>query len=105
MRFSPNDCINAAITNISTNTIIVAAPGAGRRIVVLGYKLHLDTDGEYTWLSAATALTGAMELTADTPDGAFCGSLGVLECGVNEALRLNPTQAANGWVRYAVERV
>lgn len=95
------DALDAPIANITATTAIVPAPGAGRRIVVLGYKLNLDADGEYLWESAGNDLTGTMELVADTPDGAFC-SLGIFTCRANEALNLTATTAANGWVRYII---
>jgi hypothetical protein len=103
MQFSVNDGASAPISNVTTITTIVAAPGAGRRIVVLGYKLQLDTDGEYLWSSAADALTGTMELAEHVPDGAFA-ACGVLRCAENEALRLTATAAANGFVRYVTVR-
>ena len=100
---SVNDPGYVAISNVTTSTQLVAAPGADYRIVVLGYKLQLDTTGEYTLYSAATALTGTMELAADTPDGAFC-TAGILRCAENEALNLTATTAANGFLRYVIAR-
>lgn len=99
MQFSVQDGDYVAISNVTTVTTIVAAPGAGYRIVVLGFQLSLDADGEYTWTSAATPLMGTQELLADTPAGAF-GQAGVLRCAPNEALRLTSSTAANGFVRY-----
>jgi hypothetical protein len=100
---SVNDPGYAAISNVTTSTQLVAAPGAGFCVVVIGYKLQLDALGEYTLFSAATAITGTMELAADTPDGAFCTS-GILRCAENEALNLTATTAANGFVRYVIAR-
>lgn len=101
MQHTVNDGGYVSIANITTVTTIVAAPGAGLRIVVLGYQLTLDADGEYAWTSAATALMGTQELTGDTPVGAFC-TVGVLRCAENEALRLTSSTAANGFVRYVI---
>lgn len=92
---------HAAITNITTKTAIVAAPGAGKRVVVVGYMLTLDGAGEYIWESATTALSGNVEVSADTPVG-MSSVYGVLECGTNEALNLTATAAANGHVSYIV---
>lgn len=103
MQFSALDGSSAAISNITSATSIVTAPGAGLAIVVLGYKLQLDTDGEYTWSDTTGNLTGTMELAADSPDGAFFAG-GIFRCRDNEPLRLTATTAANGWVRYAVVR-
>lgn len=99
MQHSVLDGGYAAITNVTTIATIVAAPGAGRRLVVLGFTLSLDAAGEATWSSASTALTGAMELVADTPLSAW-SSAGVLLCAENEALRLTATTAANGFCRW-----
>ena len=103
MQYSVNDIQQASVSNITTVTPIVAAPGAGYRIVVLGYLLTLDAAGEYSWSSASTALMGTQEVTADTPVGAFA-STGVLHCAENETLRLTATTAANGFVRYVIAR-
>lgn len=103
-QFSLNDVAQASVANITAVTTIVAAPGAGYRIVVLAYLLTLDADGEYFWSSAGNALMGTQEVTADTPVGAS-NSSGVLHCNENETLRLTSTTAANGWVRYVVVRV
>lgn len=99
-----NDGDTTSVANITSVTTIVPAPGAGYRIVVLAYLLSLDADGEYFWSSAATALMGTQEVTADTPVGAS-NAHGVLRCAANEALRLTSTTAANGWVRWARVRV
>lgn len=102
-QFSVNDGAYASVANITSVTSIVAAPGAGYRIVVLAYLLTLDADGEYFWSSAANALMGTQEVAADTPVGAS-STAGVLRCNANEALRLTSTTAANGWVRYVIVR-
>lgn len=102
-QFSALDIGQASVSNVTTVTTIVTAPGAGYRIVVIGYLISLDAAGEYSWSSASTALMGTQEVTADTPVGAF-SALGVLACAENEALRLTASAAANGFVRYAIVR-
>lgn len=103
MQHSINDVRQASVSNVTAATTIVAAPGADYRIVVLGYLISLDADGEYTWSSAGNALMGTQEVTADTPVGAF-STAGVLACNENELLRLTATTAANGFVRYVIVR-
>jgi|GEM_PF-4516173 len=99
MKFNGKTLGSAAISNVMGQTTIVAAPGAGRAIIVVGYHLSLDGAGEYQWHSGSTALTGAVELAADTPDAAQ-----FLACGANEALKLTCTGApGNGHVSYYIE--
>lgn len=91
----------AAISGVTTQTAIVAAAGAGMRIVVLSYVLTLDTAGEYLWESASNALTGNIEVAADTPCG-MSSMHGVFETNANEALNLTCTTAGNGHIAYVV---
>jgi hypothetical protein len=88
----------AAIANVTTKAAIVAAPGTGRKIVVLSYTISLDAAGEFHFESASTDLMGLMELAADTP----LVSNTPLVCAANEALNLTATQAANGHISYIV---
>jgi hypothetical protein len=90
----------AAVANVSSSTDIVAAPGAGMRVVVVDWLLTLDAAGEITWRQNTTAITGAMEVAADTPVRG-----GWLVLPPNAALNLLPTAAANGVVTYYVEHV
>lgn len=104
-----------ALAESGTNTVVsgafltggvdalVAEPGAGRRIIVLGWLVSLDAAGELSWYSASTAITGAMELLADSPIG-MSSPLGALACAANEPLSLLGTTAANGYVRYVIAR-
>jgi alcohol dehydrogenase YqhD (iron-dependent ADH family) len=92
--------ISAAVSNVSSSTDIVAAPGAGKRVVVVSWVLTLDATGEVTWREGTTPISGAMEIAADTP---LSGQWLVLQ--PNTALNLLPTAAANGVVAYYVEQV
>ena len=96
----------AAIAGVTTVTAVVAAPGAGRRIVVRGYAVSLDTAGEILWQSASTNISGLMELAADTPLSPGFGEHDVvLMCAPNEALNLTATTAANGHLVYEIVSV
>jgi hypothetical protein len=82
---------------------IIAQPGAGKRIVVLGYQFSPDANGEVTFYSGLTALSGAMEILADVPLQVF-NEDGVQVCAPNEPWSMLATQAANGYVTYVIER-
>ena len=78
-------------------TVVTGVPG--KRIVVVFYVLSMDAAGEYNFQSDATALGGAMDLSADTPSGGS-SSFGVLATAAGEDLKLLATQAANGHLTY-----
>lgn len=101
MIITPVDALHEDITNITTAADIVAAV-SGKRIVALAYGLTLDDAGEFQWLSASTALTGLIELGAETPFG-LSSIYGVLRTAPGEALRLSATTAANGHLVYYIE--
>lgn len=71
---------------------IVAAPGAGKKIVMLGYVMGNQTGaGAMEWKSASTTLTASMStnryITQNTP---YC-TMGIMVCAANEALNLTST--------------
>lgn len=102
MLYSPRDVQRIPISNVSASTDLVAAPPAGSRILVLGYMLTSDAAGEITWRSNTTPLSGAMEITADTPL-ADRDEHGVLACAAAQALNILPvTAVVNGYLRYVV---
>jgi hypothetical protein len=78
---------------------LIAEPGATRKIIVLSWLLSLDAAGELSWYSAGTALTGAMEVLADSPIG-LSSPAGSLHCAAGAPLSLLATTAANGYIRY-----
>lgn len=83
---------------------MVAAPGAGQRIVVISVLASLDVAGSFQLLSAANALTGAIALGAGVPFG-WRGSVRqpMLECNANEALKLTTvTGKATGVLIYKI---
>lgn len=85
-------------------TAVVAAPGAGLRVVLHGALLVMDLAGTAKFQSAATDLTGAMSLATSSPLGVALDSDCVLRCAANEALNLTTaTGAAKGVVWYSVE--
>lgn len=85
-------------------TAVVAAPGAGFRVVIHGACLTISIAGSIKLQSAATDLTGAFDLLAATPFDPCAGADAVLRCAANEALNLvSTTGAAKGVVYYSVE--
>jgi hypothetical protein len=102
-RDANNEILNAPISGVTAQTAIVAAPGAGKRILVLALGLTLTVAGTAQWHSAAgNALTGAMTLASGTPLQ-LSHPDGVLKCNANEALNLTcVTGTGAGWVRYII---
>lgn len=89
-------------------TALVAAPGAGLRIVMHGADISIDGGGSVKFASASTDLTGAMfthsasHATISIAGGADC----VLRCAENQALNIISTSnPASGVVYYTVESV
>lgn len=94
---------NAAITQAgAATTELVAAPGAGKQIVVHGY-LFTNASGTAIFKSGTTALTGAI-----TSGGHPVSIEGyqILRCASNEALNLvTSAAAAFGHLKYTIETV
>lgn len=80
---------------------IVAEPGANRRIIVTGFYFSLDANGEFNWVNGSTAVGGATECLADSPQQAFDRS-GLFSCSIGAPLSMLATTAANGWVKYRI---
>lgn len=104
MNHQGNEVLWVAIANATGNdSVVLAAPGAGKRIVVLAYVLTLDAAGEFMFESSTgTALTGWIEVAADSVVG-LSHSGGVLACAANQSLTISTTAAANGHLSYIIE--
>lgn len=90
----------------AATTELVAAPGAGYRIVVHGATVAQAAGGTLKFQSAATDLTGAMSTHANnhSPVDLFAHSDCVLRCAANEALNLtSATNPVTGVVFYSIE--
>lgn len=81
----------------STTGTLVAAPGAGKRIVVVNYVLVSLNDGTVQFKSASTAKSGAMN-TGDWGGVSFPGTVKgpAFRCGTNEALTLTTGAQVGG---------
>ena len=85
-------------------TEVVAAPGAGYHIEVVGYVLSMTPAGTGQWKSATTELSGNMPLSAAHSSVMGSEDLPLLVCAANEALNLvTVTGAADGFVLYQIE--
>lgn len=100
----------AAISYATASTgELIAAPGEGKRLRILGYLLVAAGAVVATLKSGSTALTGAMTLATGTPmvvppGGTKIDRLPCMECGTNEAfnLTLGGAVQVSGWVVYEV---
>lgn len=99
------------IDNASTADII-AAPGAGKRIVVYGYVMVSADTTTVTFKSGTTGITGAMSMVVGVPVVApQTISEGVrqpwLVCATNEALNLTngSSKQVSGHLVYDIETV
>jgi len=93
----PATAFNSWVTASGDKTI-VAAPGAGFRIIVTAFLITTDTNTNFTWKSASTALTHAMQAAANVPFGAPFLPEPLIQCAENEALVLNSSAAITGGV-------
>lgn len=84
---------------------MVAAPGAGKRVEVVGWVLSLDAIGSFKFQSASTDKTGAIPVLASTPHSVEAG-WPFIKCAANEALNLvTVTGKAFGVVAYRIVSV
>lgn len=97
---------SAAVTGPVATTEIVAAPGAGMKIRVLGWVLTSAGAATVAWKSAATAKTGVMTGAAGAAMSAPFNPVGWFDCAENEALNLTAgTAAVAGVLSYAIVKI
>ena len=90
-----------ATATASGYTQIVAAPGAGYRIVLLGFMVSTSAAVNVKFASASTDLTALFYLAANSTGVVTDLSKFVLICAANEALRINLSGTANVGVTVA----
>ena len=86
---------------------------ASNQVIVTGVSLTLSSSTTLQFLSATTALTGTMSLTAFSQDSNLAGGVGVgtfnsvLETNVGEALNIKSpgTPHVAGWIDYYYDTV
>ena len=104
--FGTTLALSAVVTGPVATTEIVAAPGAGKKIRVLGWVLTSAGAATVAWKSATTAKTGVMTGAAGSPMSAPFNPVGWFDCAENEALNLTAgTAAVAGVVSYAVVKI
>ncbi len=93
--------VAVAADSANDNTII-AAPGSGNRLVVLGYTIVAEGAVEAKWKSGATDKSGVMKFSIQGQGVVREGIRRVFACGQNEALILNLSAAVdvNGELTY-----
>lgn len=102
--------VQRASVSVSTSgaNTLVAAPGAGLRIVLLRSTLVAAGSVSVTFKSNTTALSGAMPLPANGNGLSDCDPIiGLFECAENEplVLTLSAAVAVTGYLSYALEPV
>lgn len=98
----------------ATHTQIVAAPGVGKKIVVVGWHANSDNSVDFSFEqdptgTPVTISPGLMVITAGSPslqDHASANESHLYECAENKSLGLNPGGAPLYIsVRYKIVRV
>jgi len=88
----------------AATTTLVADPGDGLAIVVLGIVLSSDTTGTALFQDgAATALAGEVNLLAGSPLVVGFSGVPVLRVTASESLQLVTSQECNGWIAYTID--
>jgi hypothetical protein len=105
-RFSAGGMQTATIDGVTTAAAVIAAPGEGRKIIVIGGALSMATAGTITLdtTEANSEIIDAMPLGAGVPLLLNVADHAHFEVGENLALRLTATQACSGYLRYVITR-
>ena len=83
---------------------VVAAPGAGYHIEVVGFSLSMTPAGTVLFESGTTDLTGNMPWAAAAVTVMGTEDAPVMVCADNEALNMTSvTGAADGFLLYTIE--
>lgn len=90
-----------------TTTDVVADPGDGRQVVLLGVALSSDTTGTAKFHDdtggGSIDLTGEMNLLAGSPLVVGFTNFPILKCTASQKLQLTTTQECNGWIAYTID--
>ena len=89
-----------AITTANGTTTQIAAPGAGRRIVVTALSLVDTSAGAHT-CNLLSASTNKGNLVLPASGGQVLANVPI-RCGENEAFHTTDTAAATGTVAYSI---
>jgi hypothetical protein len=103
-----DDLKSAAVScAASGDNTIIAAPGAGKQLVIDHLNFIVTSAVAVTFKSGSTSLSGAYPFDtkqAIALDNAMQAEKGVITCGVNEAFIINLGGAVqvSGFVRYRI---
>ncbi len=86
---------------------LVAAQGAGKKILVTSFLLTSDTDTNFQFKTGSTALGPAIPSAARIPAGAAFLPEPMIKTNANEALVINSSATITGgcWITYRVTTV
>lgn len=86
---------------------LVAAQGAGKKIIVTSFILSSDTDTTYQFKTGSTALGPPIPVAARIPAGASFLPEPLIKTNANEALVINSSATITGgcWITYRVTTV
>lgn len=94
----------APINQGASGTTQLAAASAGNKHKVLGFTLSLNNDGTVRFDSGVTPLTGNIKVDGQLqPLVVPSGNFPLFETGVNQALNIVTTQAAQGFIIFVTE--
>lgn len=98
-----------AVVNIAAgvggeSATLVAAPGAGKVVVLLAFYLHATAAANLTWRSGTTAISGIIGTSATLPIRGEYNAAGHVVTAANETLALLKSTNAeiDGWITYCV---
>lgn len=93
--------VGAVTATASGFTTLVAAPGAGFRILLVGFLISTSAAVNVYFASASTALSAPLYLAANSTGAVPDLQRVYLTCADNEALRINLSGTANVGVTVA----
>lgn len=89
----------------SGHTSLVAAPGAGKRIVVTGFFLSCKTAVDVYFTSATTRISPTLYAGANSTFVIQRLTHQPFECAANEALQINASAAGTSYIQVAYRTV
>lgn len=100
--FSRGDLKRTVVSGLTTETSVIAAPGEGKRWLIMGGWLSGEEDATVELESGTTDVAGVFALGAGVPLTLPITGLPYLEGGENEALNITASSAVNGVLVYVV---
>lgn len=104
--YAPHIRFAAVDQAAGATTDLVADPGDGKQVVLLGVALSSDTTGTaYFHDNAGSPVshTGEMNLLAGSPLVVGFSGMPILRGTASQKLQLTTTQECNGWIAYTID--